>query len=278
MIKKRFALLVLSALFSLALIACGAGTESAIATGIAQTQQISQLETAAAAPDTAMPEASATIQEESGTTQAITTKQDVNMRAGDSTSYGVMTVIPGGESLQVIGINQTGTWYQILYHDAVGWVSVDFTNGEVPANLPIATPSAQPQATSSGGGGGNGGGGGGNDNGDNSFLTLEAGDDQSRSVSGSIEYPGNDNLDRIYITVEGLGGNEEAEIDIAFQCETGDLDPSNVQISAAGATDNTICNNNWSHHVTGDNNQIVITVKLEVNGSNDWTVIANVSN
>lgn len=269
MIKNSFALFVL---LSLALSACG-GAQSAIATGIAQTQQISQLETAAAASDT--PAAGATAeptlaQTEGATTPVVTTVRDLNMRAGDSTAYGVMTVIPGGEAVQVIGINQAGTWYQILFHDAVGWISVDFTNGEPPANLPIATPSAQPQATSSGGGG--------NDNGDNSYLTLDSSDTDSKSVSGSIKYPGDDSLDRIYITVEGLGGNEDAEVDIAFQCETGDLDPSYVKISAAGATDNTICNNNWSHHVTGDNNQIMITVKLETNGSNKWKVIANVSN
>ena len=266
MVRKKIALIVL---ISLALVACG-NTEAAIATGIAQTQQISQLETAAAGPastSTTVPALEGTAESEN----TVTTNQDLNMRAGDSTAYGVMTIIPGGETVQVIGINQAGTWYQVLYHEAVGWISVGFTSGDIPANLPIATPSAQPQAaaTSTGSQG--------SDNGDDSFLQLDADDDQSRSVSGQISYPGNDSVDRIIITVQGLGGNQEVEVDIAFQCETGNLDPSNVKISAPGATDNTICNNNWSHQVTG-NNQIVVTVRLETNGSNKWTLIANVSN
>ena len=57
MFRKSFIAVVLVTLLSLVFTACG-GTESAIATGIAQTQQISQLETAAAAPDTPAPEAS----------------------------------------------------------------------------------------------------------------------------------------------------------------------------------------------------------------------------
>jgi len=267
MIRKSLAV-VPTILFSLALAAC-ANAEAAIATGIAQTQQISQLQTAAAgAASTATLPSAGESPTETSSTPVVTTNQDLNMRAGDSTAYGVMTVIPGGEAVQVIGINPAGTWYQILYHDAVGWISVDFTTGEAPADLPVATPSAQPQTT--GGGGGN--------NGDDSYLTLDAGDDQSKSISGSIKYPGDDATDRIIITVEGLGGNEHAEVDIAFQCETGELDPSYIKISAAGATDNTICNNNWSHDVTGNNNQIIVTVKLETNGSNKWKLIANVSN
>ena len=119
-------------LFSLVLAAC-ANTEAAIATGIAQTQQISRLETAAAGgASTPTPQAT----EEPAATEesaasGIVTKQDLNMRAGDSTAYGIMTVIPGGETVEVIGINQAGTWYQVLYHNAVGWISVDFTTGRL---------------------------------------------------------------------------------------------------------------------------------------------------
>ena len=245
MVIKRLSVLFLVSLFALGLTACGAGTDSAIATGIAQTQQISQLETAAAAPDTPAPdapvsEATATVQADSGSGGSVTTKQDVNMRAGDSTAYGVMTVIPGGETLQITGINQTGTWYQVLYHDATGWVSVDFTNGETPANLPVITPSAQPQAQATSSGGGGGGGGGGGDQ--NYSFTLDISNDgESSTVSGELT-PG----DSDYVTVmfEGFGGSiDTGHLRVQLYCSAYEDD---VELSE------TIPRSNHSNECNGD--------------------------
>lgn len=269
MLRKNLAFFMF---LSLALTAC-AGTESAIATGIAQTQQISQLETAAAAPDTAAPEPSATVQAGSGTTQAITTKQDVNMRAGDSTAYGVMTVIPGGEPLQVTGINQAGTWYLVLYHDAVGWVSVDFTNGETPANLPIATPSAQPQATSSGGGGGGGGGGGDN----NYSFTLDISNDgESSTVSGELT-PG----DSDYVTVkfEGFGGTiDTGHLRVILICSAGE-DDVELSESIPRSNHSNECNGDWDYQIEESDSELVIGMTLPsgFNGNVSWTMTVEVN-
>ena len=273
MLKKSFALLAWLVLVSVVLAACGADTESAIATGIAQTQQISQLETAAAAPDTAAPEPSATVPAETGTTQVITTKQDVNMRAGDSTAYGVMTVIPGGESLQVTGINQAGTWYQVLYHDAVGWVSVDFTTGEAPANLPIVTPSAQPQATSSGGGGGGGGGGG-----DDSYsFTLDVSNDgESRTVEGELT-PG----DSDYVTVhfEGFGGSvDTGHLRVILICSAGE-DDVELSESIPRSNHSNECNGDWDYQIEESDSELVIGMTLPsgFNGNVSWTMTVEVT-
>lgn len=263
MLKKSFALSVLL-IFSFLLSACGA-TDAAIATGIAQTQQISDLETAAAEPDdTATPQPTATAAASGGEngSAGVTTNQDVNMRAGDSTAYGVMTVIPGGEVLQLTGINAAGTWYQVLYHDVTGWVSIDFTTGAPPANLPIATPPPAPAATATKQ----------QTDYDDFFLQLDYSDDQNREVSGEVH----GNLpSRITIRVEGMSGNDEGEIDIAFQCDTSE--PEKVDISSSGASDNTICNNNWSYDVDADHDTVTIFVELEGSGSVEWTCIANVS-
>ena len=272
MVSRKFALLVLLAL---ALSACG-GTESAIATGIAQTQQISSLETAAARPEnTAAPEATEEPTAEAAS-QEITTSQDLNMRAGDSTAYGVMTVIPGGEVLQVIGINQAGTWYQVLYHDVVGWISVGFTTGEAPADLPVATPSAQPSSGGNSNGNSNSNNGNSNSSGGSVkdyFLSLDINDGDNKSVSGQIS---GDDTHRIIISVEGFGGGTNSgEVDIAFQCDTSD--PTKFKLSAPGADDNVICNNNWSHQVSDSNDQVIVTVKWEGGGTVKWTLIANVS-
>ncbi len=268
MVRKSFVILVVLAIFSLALAACG-GTDSAIATGIAQTQQISQLETAAAAPDTAVPEASIEpAAAETGTSGSqVTTKQDVNMRAGDSTAYGVMTVIPGGEILQITGINQAGTWYQVLYHDAVGWVSVDFTNGETPANLPIVAPSAQPQATNSGGGGG---GGGGSD--DSYAFTLDVSHDgESSTVSGELN-PG----DSDYVTVyfEGFGGSvDTGHLQVTLTCSAGEND---VELSESIPRSNhsNECNGDWDYQIEESDSELVIgmTLPSSFNGNVSWTM------
>jgi SH3-like domain-containing protein len=274
---KKTATLVLAILVSLAMVACGAGTESAIATGIAQTQQISELQTAAAGGvATAVPaESTATSGQTSGGGEVVTSR-DVNMRAGDSTSYGVMTVVPGGEPLDIIGINAAGTWYQVRYHDAIGWISVEFTTGDKPANLPVATPSAQP---SSGGGNSNSNG---NSNGNTNsnsggdvetyVINLHIDDGDQQSVSGVVSQ---NVVSRIVIRVEFSNNYDEGEVDIAFQCDTSE--PENVDISSSGATDNTICNNNWSYELDEDNNEAVIIVELDEGSPVEWTVIANVS-
>lgn len=260
------------AVAALLLAACGGNTAEAIATGIAETQQISDLQTAAAggaATNTPEPP-TATAEQGAATTEAssqVTTKQDVNMRAGDGTNYGVMTVIPGGETLQITGINAAGTWYQVSYHNATGWVAVNITNGAKPANLPVVTPSAQPQVTAT-----KTSTSGGSIDYEDSVLTLDYSDDQNHSVSGEVKQG---QPVRITIIVQGIGGNQKAEVDIAFQCDYDD--PDDIDISAAGATDNTICNNNWSHKVDHDHNRITVFVTLNGNGTAEWTLIANVS-
>jgi hypothetical protein len=265
MLKQAMHLSILSCLLLLALAACG--PQEVVMIVVTATPD------PAAATATLVPTIESTATQEAGT--QVTTRQDLNMRSGDSTAYGVMTVIPGGQTVDVIGINQAGTWYQVRYHDAIGWISIGFTDGDVPAGLPVATPSAAPQTGGGGGGGGNQGGGSDPDFDDDSFITLNIDDGDQKSVSGTIETPGDDETDRIFITVEGWdNANGDYEVDIAFQCETDDND--DVVISAAGADDGTICNNNWSHEVTEDNNRVMIVVTIPGGGELKWTVIANV--
>lgn len=263
--KHPIHLFILSAFLMLALAACGP-------------QEVVMI-VVTATPDPAAATATLVPTTETATTQAgadVTTRQDLNMRSGDSTAYGVMTVIPGGQTVEVIGINQAGTWYQIRYHDAIGWIAVDFTTGDVPAGLPQVTPSVAPQTGGNQSGGNQGGGNQNNEDfEDDSFITLDIEDGDQKSVSGRIEVPSNDETDRIFITVEGWdNANGDYEVDIAFQCETDDND--DVVISAAGADDGTICNNNWSHEVTEDGNRIMIVVTIPGGGELEWTVIANV--
>lgn len=268
---RKLVLTVAIQVLALGLAACGPSTESVIATGIAQTQQISQLETAAAgnnATSTPVPQQTPTT-----ATPQVTTSRDVNMRAGDSTAYGVMTVIPGGQTVDVLGINAAGTWLQVRYANATGWISINFIEGDVLAGLPVVTPPAPPSGGGGGGGGGgnNTGGGGGNSGNTQDFsLVLSANNTDNKSISGEV--PAN-TTHRITIRVDDLAG--QTEVDIAFQCDTSN--PEYVEITAPGADDNTICNNNWSHQVSPGTNSFTISLRITQGNPVKWTVIANVS-
>jgi hypothetical protein len=275
--QPRFALLI-GLVLSLALSACG-GTEAAIATGIAQTQQISQLETAAAGNNQPVASEEPAQAEAATATTAqsqVTTKQDVNMRSGDSTAYGVMTVIPGGETLQITGINQAGTWYQVRYHDATGWVSVEFTNGEPPAGLAVV--SAPPVPTSSGGGGGGGGGGGSGGGGDSNYsFTLDLSNDgESSTVSGELTEGDTD-----YVTVkfEGLGGSmDTGHLRVQLSCSAYEEE---VELSESIPRSNhsNECNGDWDYQIEETDSELVIGMYLPsgYSGTVEWTMTVEVN-
>lgn len=55
-----------------------------------------------------------------------TTASSLNMRSGDSTSYGVITTIPQDSQVAVVGFNSAGTWANIIYNNTEGWVSASY--------------------------------------------------------------------------------------------------------------------------------------------------------
>jgi SH3 domain-containing protein len=261
--------------------ACGAGTESAIATGIAQTQQISELQTQAAgggSQPTQESAASAT-PETSGSTVQVTTVRDINMRSGDSTAYGIMTVIPGNVPVVVIGINQAKTWYQVEYHGAVGWISVMYTTGDVPADMPVATPSA---VASGGGGGtggtGGGGGGGGGGSGNDSFsFTLNlTHDGESKTVQGQLT-PGDS--DTVTVKFEGLGNNDTGHLRVQLSCSAGE-DEVELSESIPRSNHSNECNGDWDYQIEQSDSQLVIGMTLPSNfgGNVDWVMTVEVNN
>lgn len=152
MIGKRFVLLTLYALFALALAACG-GTEAVIATGIAQTQQISQLETAAAGASqptdslvTVEPTQQETVTGSTGVRVSVTA--ETNCRKGPSTAFGQVFSLKQGEMADVVGKNTfTGYWIIVSPTGATCWLWGRYAeiSGDV-ASLPeVAAP---PTATS----------------------------------------------------------------------------------------------------------------------------------
>ena len=51
----------------------------------------------------------------------------LRFRTGNSTSYRVMSKIPTGTTVDVLG--QSNGWYKIQYHGQIGWISGNYTIG-----------------------------------------------------------------------------------------------------------------------------------------------------
>jgi len=84
---------------SLLLAACGPDTQAAIATGIAQTQRVSALETAAAGGGVAQPAGNET----PGPGLAfVSVSQNTNCRSGPSSAYSLLTTIAVGQQVEVL--------------------------------------------------------------------------------------------------------------------------------------------------------------------------------
>lgn len=56
----------------------------------------------------------------------ITTASSLNMRAGDGTSYDIITTLPSGTQVAVIGFNSAGTWANVIYNGTEGWLSKSY--------------------------------------------------------------------------------------------------------------------------------------------------------
>jgi len=103
--KLRAPLFFLLIVSSLLLQACGAGAEAAIATGIAQTQQISALETAAAGGGGAEDESPAEAGPSDTPAPAIafvSVTTDTHCRSGPRLDYALLTTINAGQQVEVL--------------------------------------------------------------------------------------------------------------------------------------------------------------------------------
>jgi hypothetical protein len=276
--KIRRTFLIVFVFGALLLQACGADAGDAIATGIAQTQQISQLQTEAAGGSQPEQQAqdSATVAPVVASVE-VTTSRDVNMRSGDSTAYDVMTVIPGGETVTVTGVSADGSWYQVEYHGAVGWISAAFTNGDVPADMPVVTPSAVASSGGNTGGGNDNGGnnnGGGNNSGKDSFsFSADITDANfSNTVDGELE-PGDS--DSVTVHLEGYSGsNDTGHLRVTLTCSSPGADSVEVSESISRSNGKDACNRNWEYQTEMSDGDLVITLSLpaDFSGSVTWSM------
>ncbi len=75
----------------------------------------------------------------------------LNVRAGPGTNYAIVSKLHNGDQVRITGRNEDGSWLQIIYDEtteAQGWIFGRYAevSGDV-MQAPVATPTAQPQAT-----------------------------------------------------------------------------------------------------------------------------------
>jgi hypothetical protein len=73
------------------------------------------------------------------------TTADLNMRQGPSTRYAVVTVIPRGQWVQVMGCTNPISWCQAVYLGRQGWVSASYLNPRPGIVSPQPPPFPLPQ-------------------------------------------------------------------------------------------------------------------------------------
>ncbi len=163
--QQRHVFMFAIVLLALLLGACGGGqdTEAAIATGIAQTLQISQLETAAADNNggqaTQAPSGEATAESGEPTSTLVPTlgmayvsvTQDTNCRSGPSVAYRLITTITAGQEVEVIKTFSASDYVVIKNPNAAGdcwlWLRYATASDFTAYDLPTATQPPTPTAT-----------------------------------------------------------------------------------------------------------------------------------
>lgn len=154
---------------ALLLQACGADTQSAIQTGIAQTLQISQLQTAAAGggqpqaasatPEPGQPSNTPAPPSETPTITLtptssipyVTVNQNTNCRTGPSVSYGLVTTVNVGEQVEVLKTYNASNYVVVRNPHGSGdcWLWLQYANETnfSAYNLPLATQPPTPTNT-----------------------------------------------------------------------------------------------------------------------------------
>jgi uncharacterized protein YraI len=149
----------------------------------------------------------------------------INIRSGPDTTYGIMGILPLGETVPVNGRNADTTWWRIEYDSLIGWVFAELTYPEgdcedipvaeagqpgasgtegteaIPADpsSPDETPETAPADTDF-----------------NPPLIIPL--NQTASVSDQVSYPDGDRVDKVQYDVSGLQAGATARLLITAVC------------------------------------------------------------
>jgi hypothetical protein len=164
----------------------------------------------------------------------------INIRTGPGTNYGILDILPLGETVPVKGKNAESTWWQIDYKTITGWVFAELTypegscediqvvNVKPPSTSADETPAAPeleatgvqtPQSAPS-------------DPDLNPPLIIPV--NLTASVSDHVSYPEGDRVDKVNYDVSGLNPGDKARLIITSVCAGSGLE--HIKISSGGQT------------------------------------------
>lgn len=120
-------------------------TSAAVEVAVRQAAAPSPISTPAATPIPILPTPLPT--PTSCTPMVIVQTKALNVRSGPGTTYSTLGRLQADETAQVVGRNAAGTWWQIRFGTAYGWVSGSYVIPSCTDNVPIAgepTPAPTP--------------------------------------------------------------------------------------------------------------------------------------
>ena len=236
--------------------------------------------------------------EETGATAIL--NQDLNVRDGPGTAYGIQKPLPGGTEVEIIGKSETEPlWWLISYDGVSGWVSAPFTTSSNTEDVPVVSVPA-PQASSgggngdssdssssnggsSGGGGGSGGSSGGGSGGggggasapsDSTIIKSVSIKNGNISASSAVSYPDGDTEDRVVIKPTGFDSSKKSgNLSFSLTCSGG---TAKVTYNGGSVTNGSAgCNKGWTVFFTNVSADGNLKIYLESPGYVDWQLTVN---
>jgi hypothetical protein len=144
--KTNKLIIFLFVVTALLLQACGPDVQAGIATGIAQTQQISALETAAAAAkggNSGQAQSSGEIGQSSSNSPLVSVSKNTNCRSGPRVDYTLLTTINVGQQVEVLKVSAFSDYVVVRNPNGNGdcWLFLQYANTTdfSAFNLPLAT-------------------------------------------------------------------------------------------------------------------------------------------
>ncbi|MCB2202664.1 SH3 domain-containing protein [bacterium] len=262
-------------------LACGLFGVSGEATEEIEATSTPQVVVVTATPEmvTETPETEMETEAPEDTTPQATLNQDLNVRYGPGTEYGIITALPGGTTLDVIGIDQYGYWWQVQLPDGtIGWVSISYTTSEntedveVVAGPPAPTSSSSEASPTESGGGSVAP----SDSDISTTLNIKSG---NLSKSGEISYPDGDSVDEVFVQVNGFDSiTTSGEAVYFLNCSSTGSPPSITFIGGSVVDGVVACNSSWTVFYTNDSDTSTITIQQESNAYATWQLNASANN
>ncbi|MBL8092486.1 MAG: SH3 domain-containing protein, partial [Anaerolineales bacterium] len=65
------------------------------------------------------------------------TTTQINVRVETTTASASLGVVPAFSTIQIIGKESSGNWYQVIYENGIGWVRAEFVQVDASAEIQV---------------------------------------------------------------------------------------------------------------------------------------------